>query len=662
MLVKSANLSDVSRMNDCFQDQRKVNPSSFLYAALLNMRFPRLSHLFHRRTKSDSDLAPVSITVPVTAYATTHASTVPTGDSSYPLTQRIRYLESALQGQYEANRCIPVLEAALQTERAALHTAREANSILMEDITALQADILEVRKELFSALDNRLSTNDDRLMALSAENACLIVERLRNRRFIELMISAGGRTLPVLDHTWQLVSNGAEPEEALVIAIKEAVSRPGSSWRVLLEPVTGQRSPEEYIAQVNSTLQARRETHDWRKRAKFWKGAALESGRHSMTVTPSPSNISSIIEELSSERQQAVDDLLERLRSGTHPLKVKRKNTRAHEIENGAMVEAPPAALSIQITPSMATISEVEEEAEHHLNIITLSSTPVAPLAATSSSMILPISFSHSHTCVNSSYANLPPLASETFRASQSIKSIASRRSSKQPREVGEGDAKLRRQSIPRSQSASTHDSRASVKSKHRRTQIVAVPLVQVHAQSTTSIVGPSKSNSAQSLFGASVSAATNISAAFAFGSTGRLCTSATLVPSSGSESTSISASGTASGLSSSSSGEPTPRSSVVPGLPPMRSYLGQTLREPYLSPAPLSASSSITAHSLLATTRPKTKNESDANEKVLILHSDFIGSSSSRATPEPVISNDNGARVPVRKRRSPVSQSACRC
>ncbi|KAI0757886.1 hypothetical protein BC629DRAFT_1296372, partial [Irpex lacteus] len=108
--------------------------------------------------------------------------------------------------------------------------------------------------------------------------------------------------LPILVSVFQAVLSGATPLEALINSVKQAISQsslPGSSsnpWRTLLEPVVGSRSPEDYIAQVNCTLRARRESRDWRKKALFWKGHAREDGRHQDTVTPSSSQLSDIVE------------------------------------------------------------------------------------------------------------------------------------------------------------------------------------------------------------------------------------------------------------------------------------------------------------------------------------------------------------------------------
>ncbi|KAI0689537.1 hypothetical protein BC835DRAFT_1252796, partial [Cytidiella melzeri] len=103
---------------------------------------------------------------------------------------------------------------------------------------------------------------------------------------------------PILVSVFQGVLSGESPLDALIDAVQLALAQPpeprssGNPWRTLLEPVVGPRSPQDYIAQVNCTLRARRESRDWRKKAKFWKVLARESGTHRGTVTPSASKLS----------------------------------------------------------------------------------------------------------------------------------------------------------------------------------------------------------------------------------------------------------------------------------------------------------------------------------------------------------------------------------
>ncbi|KAI0633986.1 hypothetical protein C8Q77DRAFT_1018378, partial [Trametes polyzona] len=124
------------------------------------------------------------------------------------------------------------------------------------------------------------------------------------------MLAAGEQPKPVMQSAYNTVLGGEEPEAALVAAIKRAVAQPGNVWRGILEPVTGVRTQDEYLAQVRCTLSARAQVQDWRKRARFWKGAAMEDGRHVDTVTPSVSAMSAVVDALPQERQERVQELM----------------------------------------------------------------------------------------------------------------------------------------------------------------------------------------------------------------------------------------------------------------------------------------------------------------------------------------------------------------
>ncbi|KAH9846995.1 hypothetical protein C2E23DRAFT_687464, partial [Lenzites betulinus] len=123
---------------------------------------------------------------------------------------------------------------------------------------------------------------------------------------------AAGEPKPVFESAYGALLESVDPEAALVAAVRRAVAQPGNVWRRLLEPVTGVRTQAEYLAQVRCTLDARAQTQDWRRRAKFWKRAATEEGRHGETVTPSVSAISAVVDVLPRERRERVEEMLGR--------------------------------------------------------------------------------------------------------------------------------------------------------------------------------------------------------------------------------------------------------------------------------------------------------------------------------------------------------------
>ncbi|KAF8893487.1 hypothetical protein BD779DRAFT_1435987, partial [Infundibulicybe gibba] len=118
---------------------------------------------------------------------------------------------------------------------------------------------------------------------------------------------------------WNSVWAGKNADEALVDAIKRAATKPGSIWSKIIPTIVGHRSPEDYISAINLTLKTRKELKYTKQVAKFWKGVAKAIPDHQDTVTPSASNLSSVSEVLSQERQTAVDELLRKIRSGDMP-------------------------------------------------------------------------------------------------------------------------------------------------------------------------------------------------------------------------------------------------------------------------------------------------------------------------------------------------------
>ena len=110
-----------------------------------------------------------------------------------------------------------------------------------------------------------------------------------------------------------LVSNGKPAMDALVMAIREAATVPGSDWSVILAAVVGCRTQAEYTAALNLSINARRELRKFKKIAKFWKKLAVQrSPPFPDLVTPSVSALSSVYEKLSPGRRDAVNMLVNR--------------------------------------------------------------------------------------------------------------------------------------------------------------------------------------------------------------------------------------------------------------------------------------------------------------------------------------------------------------
>lgn len=117
---------------------------------------------------------------------------------------------------------------------------------------------------------------------------------------------------PVLEVAKDAVFRGDSADEALIEAIKSAASNPESCWFRLMPAITGPRTPENYLSAINMTLKARKELKEAHRVVRFWKKRALLDPSNADVLTPSPSNLSDYVEELSEERKRAVDELIKR--------------------------------------------------------------------------------------------------------------------------------------------------------------------------------------------------------------------------------------------------------------------------------------------------------------------------------------------------------------
>ncbi|PSR72147.1 hypothetical protein PHLCEN_2v11995 [Hermanssonia centrifuga] len=386
---------------------------------------------------------PLSVTIPrVSSSAVSSRNTVHSANSSISaashsivvevLTRRIQDLEASLQS-HEGEPCPGVsLEAELEHSREVHLQAQCTNHSLTSKVAELETRLKQTQEELSEALRQTVSPQSDELEALRAEN-----KRLTN---LLRVIVPPNATCSVLDCAAARVKAGEDSEEALVGAIKDALGQPGSHWRTLLEPIVGERSPEDYIAQVNCTLRARRETRDWRKRAKFWKISARNEGRHQDTVTPSASALSDVVEQILQKRKNHVEELPKKLEESSTCSDA----TYGYEIPQDGSEQGPIPSTTLPdvlLSPSKEITPEIQEQ----------SSVVITPPRSGESVR---------HDTVASSYATLPPLASVTFRESYSIRSLTSKR------DVLE---------LPPSASTSTQGSNASRKSRRRKVRLLAI-------------------------------------------------------------------------------------------------------------------------------------------------------------------------------------------
>ncbi|KAK7683608.1 hypothetical protein QCA50_013446 [Cerrena zonata] len=376
---------------------------------------------------------------------------------------------------------VAALESALQMERNLHDETITENRQLTSHVTELQADLLKLRGELFSALkkstDTSPSPNNNLLKTLGGEN-------IRLRKFVSLMVSASAHK-SILEIAFRRTLEGEDPEEAVVHALREDTGNISGILRTLLEPMIATKSPHDYLAQVQCTLKARRETRDWRKKTRFWKNNARQDGRHLDTVTPSVSALSDVVDQLSPERQDAVNKALGKLRQGTLSLLVEKHSitgptpsTSSQENVKSLKSSRPPSSMASVPTP-LSPLPESIEEVEAVPQVIEpldsseatnySSETPldISMLGSSNSNSGSASSLRSRRSSMRLSSSNLAPLASVTFRENHSIKSKRSFGSHRNSVSSSRG--------LTPSGSTSSQDSETSKRSARRRIKILAV-------------------------------------------------------------------------------------------------------------------------------------------------------------------------------------------
>lgn len=313
------------------------------------MRFFKSFTLLHRRTKSDPTPVVLAHSSPL---RTTNSSSVlyhPLSSTTYPPPCQ----------SYAAN--VRIFD--LQVENTYL---RHTLSVSSDELLRVKSQLITARDELFIELH--------RSMRQANENQ-IEIQRLR-------------RTLMKYEKSSLLMPPFHSPfgdsprviQESYDSDSVDAAAVLGASLASVTPSVIGPRTQDEYISALKLTLTARKQLRECKKVAKFWKTTAQEYGKHQDVVTPSSSNISSIYEALSTDRQNAVESLISQRREVTP-----RQRVLEHQV-------AP--AMEVQPSISDLLIMPVAEPAVHSI-----------PCQTTSA---------------------LSPLASQTFR--QQINNVSSRK------------------------------------------------------------------------------------------------------------------------------------------------------------------------------------------------------------------------------------------
>ncbi|KDQ26753.1 hypothetical protein PLEOSDRAFT_174056 [Pleurotus ostreatus PC15] len=283
----------------------------------------RLSGIFksflHRRTKScptdlPSMVSPAALEpIRVAAEApAAYGARTPLIDQVFA-TARARHSDSAVETLKKS----PASDDRVQLLQSELARMRATHAHFASGMKMLQDEIAASKDELASERLRHATT----LRRLEEQQ--IEVSKAQDRlgqleRFTARLVDGGSKT-SVLYRARGMILDGEDTEVALVLAIKEVASDPASPWRLILDAVNGPRTQDEYLSAINMTLSTRKALRESKKISKFWKGVAMEDGTHENVITPSPSNISSIHETLSTERQAAVDLLIKRRKNADLP-------------------------------------------------------------------------------------------------------------------------------------------------------------------------------------------------------------------------------------------------------------------------------------------------------------------------------------------------------
>lgn len=291
-----------------------------LLPTILHMRLSGIFKSFlHRRTKScptdlPSMVSPAALEpIRVAAEApAAYGARTPLIDQVFATT-RARHSDSAvepLKKSPASDDRVKLLQSELARMRATHAQFASGSKMLQDEIVASKNELASERLRLATTL-RRLE--EQQIEASKAQDRLGQLERFTAR------LVDGGSNTSVLYRARDLILDGEDTEIALVLAIKEVASDPASPWRLILDAVNGPRTQDEYLSAINMTLSTRRALRESKKISKFWKGVAMEDGARENVITPSPSNISSIHETLSTERQAAVDLLIKRRKNADLP-------------------------------------------------------------------------------------------------------------------------------------------------------------------------------------------------------------------------------------------------------------------------------------------------------------------------------------------------------
>ncbi|EGO25233.1 hypothetical protein SERLADRAFT_436993 [Serpula lacrymans var. lacrymans S7.9] len=380
------------------------------------MRFFKSFRLIHRRTKSEGDvpaLLPLSSSpAPLKpSRSTQHVSDVSAGHthgginnsspfhipgspiSSFHPEQLYSPFQVPWPDPYHLHEVIDTFKLRTFELEAELRMVKKANITMKFDLDVLEDELSSTRDCHYREMV--------RIARLQRQNLFDIqqITKLESRfnQLTGLLHAIGLSPSDIVTVCEALEFSNENAEDFLVNAIKAAVNQPGTPLATIKPIIVGPRTPEHYRSALTMTLSTRRELKSSRKTTKFWKKLAREDGRYADLVTPSSSDISSVHELLSPQREDALKALIAR-----------RQQARELNLSNGELGSSSSAASDTRLSAITIQLS-TNARRSMPTHVSTSSSNSVSSSTST---------------------AHLPYLASLPQIASQSIKEeLASRTS-----------------------------------------------------------------------------------------------------------------------------------------------------------------------------------------------------------------------------------------
>ncbi|KAG1904245.1 uncharacterized protein F5891DRAFT_36091 [Suillus fuscotomentosus] len=290
------------------------------------MRFFKSFRLLHRRTRSEGDVSHMISSPPsstgspcsmesrqIQQYVRPTSSSLVSGSAAPVFVSLEASLPSFDPAQLYQPRPTPLDMSTgncIHQPESDVFRLRQTNTELAADLADVTNDLSRTRNELYTEMtklarfQHQLARGMDHIQKLES----------RFQRLAGLLVDIGIPYFTVQRISDALDSDLGTADHILVNAIGDAVHDSEALLSSLKPAVIGNAVLEQYQSALHMTLSARRKVCAQKKVSKFWKRLAQEDDRHTDTVTPSSSNISSVREPLTPARQHAVDSLIARRR------------------------------------------------------------------------------------------------------------------------------------------------------------------------------------------------------------------------------------------------------------------------------------------------------------------------------------------------------------